>query len=78
MPPGSGLRSAKNSPTGLMFLAADLKSNCKLDRVFFKFRTSMFDKRGSVHSKFMFSEKAKKIEEIFTVDLTLCSKCQID
>ena len=26
----------------------------------------------------MFSEKATKIEEIFTVDLTLCSKCQID
>ena len=26
--------------------------------------------------KFMFSEKAKKIDEIF--DLTLCSKCQID
>ena len=28
--------------------------------------------------KFMFSQKATKIEEIFTVDLTLCSKCQID
>ena len=28
--------------------------------------------------KFMFSKKATKIEEIFTVDLTLCSKCQID
>ena len=28
--------------------------------------------------KFMFSKKAKKIYEIFTVDLTLCSKCQID
>ena len=28
--------------------------------------------------KFMFSEKATKIEEIFTVNLTLCSKCQID
>ena len=26
----------------------------------------------------MFSEKAKKIDEIFTVDLTLCSKHQID
>ena len=25
----------------------------------------------------MFSKKAKKIDEIFTVDLTLCSKCQI-
>ena len=26
----------------------------------------------------MFSEKATKNDEIFTVDLTLCSKCQID
>ena len=25
----------------------------------------------------MFSEKATKINEVFTVDLTLCSKCQI-
>ena len=28
--------------------------------------------------KFMFSKKATKIDEIFTADLTLCSKCQID
>ena len=27
---------------------------------------------------FMFSKKATIIDEIFTVDLTLCSKCQID
>jgi len=26
----------------------------------------------------MFSKKATKIDEIFTGDLTLCSKCQID
>ena len=26
----------------------------------------------------MFSKKATKIDEIFTDDLTLCSKCQID
>ena len=26
----------------------------------------------------MFSKKAAKIDEIFTVYLTLCSKCQID
>ena len=26
----------------------------------------------------MLSKKATKIDEIFTVDLTLCSKCQID
>ena len=29
-------------------------------------------------AKIMFSEKATKIDEIFTVDLTLCCKCQID
>ena len=28
--------------------------------------------------KFVFPKKATKIDEIFTVDLTLCSKCQID
>ena len=28
--------------------------------------------------KFGFSKKATKIDEIFTVDLTVCSKCQID
>ena len=28
--------------------------------------------------KFMFSKKATKIDKIFTIDLTLCSKCQID
>ena len=28
--------------------------------------------------KFMFSKKATKNDEIFSVDLTLCSKCQID
>ena len=27
--------------------------------------------------KFKFSKKATKIDEIFTVDLTWCSKCQI-
>ena len=28
--------------------------------------------------KFVFSKKATEIDKIFTVDLTLCSKCQID
>ena len=28
--------------------------------------------------KFVFFKKATKIDEIFTVDLTVCSKCQID
>ena len=30
-----------------------------------------------VKVKFMFSKKATKFDEIFTVDLMLCSKCQI-
>ena len=33
---------------------------------------------SATYFKFMFSKKATKIDEIFTVDLTLCSKCQID
>jgi hypothetical protein len=33
---------------------------------------------GSALAKFVFSKKATKIDEIFTVNLTLCSKCQID
>ena len=28
--------------------------------------------------KFMFSRKATKFDKIFTVDLKLCSKCQIN
>ena len=28
--------------------------------------------------KFMFSKKGTKFDEIFTVDLKLCGKCQID
>ena len=34
--------------------------------------------RKIVRLKFMFSKKATKIDKIFTVDLTLCSKRQID
>ena len=33
---------------------------------------------GNLLLKFMFSKKATKIDEIFSVDLTLCSKSQID
>ena len=33
---------------------------------------------GYVALKFMLSRKATKFDEIFTVNLTLCSKCQID
>ena len=36
------------------------------------------DDDGGDDLKFMFSKKATKIDEIFIVDLTLCSKCQID
>ena len=28
--------------------------------------------------KLMFSKKATKIDKIFTINLTVCSKCQID
>ena len=35
-------------------------------------------KRNTVQVKFMFSKKVIKIDEVFTVDLALCSKCQID
>jgi hypothetical protein len=31
-----------------------------------------------MYVKFMFSKKATKFDKIFTVNLTLCSKCQID
>ena len=34
--------------------------------------------RGACNVKFMFSKKATKIDEISTVDLSLCSKYQID
>ena len=37
----------------------------------------MFNLHNNVFT-FMFSKKATNIDEIFTVDLTLCSKCQID
>ena len=33
---------------------------------------------AKTHIKFMFSKKATKIDEIFIVDLTLCSWCQMD
>ena len=32
----------------------------------------------SDYLKFVFSKKATKIDEILAVNLTLCSKCQID
>ena len=33
---------------------------------------------GHNQLKFVFSKKATKIDKIFTVDMTLCSKCQIN
>ena len=33
---------------------------------------------NSVYLKFIFSKKATKIDEIFTVDLTVTTYCQID
>ena len=43
---------------------------------YWKLFVTRFEKNLTV--KFMFSKKATKIDEIFTVKLTLCSKCQID
>ena len=40
-------------------------------------KNSQSIKKGVI-LKFMFSKKATKIDKIFTVDLTLCSKHQID
>ena len=42
------------------------------------FRKAKSDKIMTTVVKFLFSKKATKIDEIFTVDLILCSKCQID
>ena len=41
-------------------------------------KKNLFGAKKLVKLKFMFSKKATKIDEIFTVNLTLCSKCQID
>ena len=47
-----------------------MEPNASGDCVFLEIRESPL--------KFMSSKKATKFEEIFTVNLTLCSKCQID
>ena len=39
---------------------------------------NLFYDISCIFLKFVLSKKATKIEEIFTVDLTVCSKCQID
>ena len=51
-----------------------ISASLKLSKV----KNLKFNKGGGLFLKFMFSKKATKIDEIFTVDLTLCSKCQID
>ena len=43
-----------------------------------KMKSSAIDVFVKNEVKFMFSKKATKIDEIFSVNLTLCSKCQID
>ena len=46
-------------------------------RKLLKMRPSLPREKKVHQVKFMFSKKATNINEIFTVDLTLCSKCQI-
>ena len=43
-----------------------------------RIKVIVYRSSGELFLKFMFSKKATKIYEIFIVDLTLCSKCQID
>ena len=40
-------------------------------------RQNLLSKKICTYIKFMFSKKVTKIDDIFTVDLILCSKCQI-
>ena len=49
---------------------------CRYDKWIFKPKIYPIFHCGQI--KFMFSKKATKIDEIFTVNLTLCSKCQIN
>ena len=43
-----------------------------------QFPTVIGLKTYSTFGKFMFSKKATKIDDIFTVNLTICNECQID
>ena len=43
-----------------------------------KITTKIGLKINAKHLKFIFSEKATKIDEIFTLDLPFITKCQID
>ena len=62
------------------FLVSELVAELSLDRVLPpEFGVSeKRTERKTERPKFMFSKKATKIGELFTVDLTSCSKCQID
>ena len=48
------------------------------EALIFESTNPQYDNRLFIELKFMFSKKATKIDEIFTIDLTLCTKCQID
>ena len=50
-------------------------------RMVYKIKQQCFEKvhlRRKNLLKFMFSKKATKIDELFTIDLKLCSQCQIN
>ena len=79
----------KSSPS-IWHLLHNVKSTVKISSIFVAFLEEEIDllvsiKRG-IHApcsyekddvvKFVFSKKATKIDEIFTVDLTVWSKCQ--
>ena len=51
-----------------------IQATRKLNEGMYEFQNS--DQRGQL--KFTFSEKVTKIDKIFTVNLTVCSNCQID
>ena len=53
-------------------------SHKNLTGLFFVLKMKALIKKTRIKLKFMFSRKATKIDKIFTVDLTLCSKRQID
>ena len=74
----------KSSPS-IWHLLHNVKLTVKISSIFVAFLENMnfltFDQiRSSIDKnvlKFMYSKKATQIDEIFTVDLTLCSRCQI-
>ena len=59
----------KSSPS-IWHYVVDVKLTVKISSISVAFLENM--------NKFMFSTKATTFDKIFTVHLTLCSKCQID